>query len=502
MPGSRVSAVVLLVLSEATALRHVPCSPRSPVLCRAAVAAQEAWPVTVADSEEKFQKCAELCGEAFPDNPASKHGAVLRAPASLSNVYFNVEGEASVAVIESEGRTVGCAQIVPCVIREEASDMPGDRAFWVQYVCTAQAAQRRGVGKALMAWCEREASRAAKISRKDTADLWLAVNRDNEPALNLYKKLGFEADPRMRKGRVVMTKTVTVSSVPEENSHDDSGEVGPASLFNLREDDPGPWSVVFEQAGGYFGLAAIALAGDSLMLAPFLYKSDAGDVVRSLFFSAGVSGLARDVAIGLVAAAGSVILYELVSDEEKIEDLDIVKALEDDPSVAAQQLAIWRVTSAGTKDALFPIALWQLVASTSEELYYRSLVLNGGHRLMALAGAPGAVSLTFPLFVSTALFSLAHSSWANSDFADVDDNDERTGELGLEWIKSTAPFGLLFGILFLATEDRVIAPLVAHTAYNTFAISRIAKAHRNADDRERLADIFDRVPTTTQRVVT
>ena len=45
-----------------------------------------------------------------------------------------------------------------------------------------------------MAWCEAEAAAAARHSRAEGCEIWLAVQETNEAARLLYESLGFAGD--------------------------------------------------------------------------------------------------------------------------------------------------------------------------------------------------------------------------------------------------------------------------------------------------------------------
>ena len=69
----------------------------------------------------RLRAAAELCGVAFPPASADEHFRVLSDPACLANVFFDVRGRASVALLREDGLSIGCAQVVPCAVRKEAS---------------------------------------------------------------------------------------------------------------------------------------------------------------------------------------------------------------------------------------------------------------------------------------------------------------------------------------------------------------------------------------------
>lgn len=427
----------------------------------------------VAENERDFTVCGELCAECFPSSSALQHSKVLRNPASLSNVFFDAAGEASVAMVLADDEVVGCAQLVPCVVRPEATDKPGERAFWVQYVCVREKARRKGAATTLMAWCECEAGRAAASSRATRgAEVWLAARQENAPALSLYKGLGFSADELPRRGHIVMRKRVPAVFAGVEST-------GPAARFDiLGSSGGGPWATAADLVARSLVLVVAALIGTSCLVAPFFYES-ALNMFQSLFFGAGLAGVTQDLAAGLVTAC---VAEFIVSRQrpQKDDDNEVLDELGRDPSLAAQKLALWDITYGATADATLPIAVWQLFASAAEELYYRALILNGLHRGLALI-IPDAAGAAVGLVASTALFAFAHADWA-------EDNDE----LKLNWLKETAPFGLVFGLLFLLQGDRLLAPLLAHAGLNTYWSAIDANKLKRVQDRQALADIFRR----------
>ena len=95
-----------------------------------------------------------------------------------------------------DGLSIGCAQVVPCAVRKEASSSSiGKPVLWVQCLCvtpTSRAGQEPL--RALMAWAEREASSAAQASGVSDAEIWLAVQEANNAARSLYEGLGFVND--------------------------------------------------------------------------------------------------------------------------------------------------------------------------------------------------------------------------------------------------------------------------------------------------------------------
>ena len=107
--------------------------------------------------------------------------ASLAAPAISSNVFFTPVAGTSpqicVAVDEAAGaggRIDGVAQLVLADLRSEASDAAsGRRVAFVQSVAVSPTMRRRGLGTAMVRWCEQEAARA--WAAQGVEEVWLAV---------------------------------------------------------------------------------------------------------------------------------------------------------------------------------------------------------------------------------------------------------------------------------------------------------------------------------------
>ena len=88
----------------------------------------------------------------------------------------------------------------------------------------------------------------------------------------------------------------------------------------------------------------------------------------------GPFSIISDVALGFVVACGAEARKTLTNDDA---DDDPVAALEQNPSLAGQKAALWRVTGAAASVARrMPSRRcgWQLLVALSEELYYRGLI--------------------------------------------------------------------------------------------------------------------------------
>ena len=441
----------------------------------------------LATGAEDFRAASEVCEGSFPSGTtAAQHLKALENPGSLSNIFFNVAGEASLVLAYSDDeKAIACAQLVPCVIRAEATSdtlMIGKRAFWAQYVCVEESARKCGVAKALMKWCEAEAASAAHFCEEKSADIWLATETENIAALKLYKGIGFHLDG-LRRNHVVMRKEI------EELKPSKSHEAGPASSYELRENQHkgAAWLPLFVEEifprlfGTFFVFGAFAAT-----LAPFAYHQNAFDALRQLFISDSVF---FDLGLGVASACFLELLRRLLV--EKTTD-DIIDELKNDTSLAAQKECLWRLTGgANALESLFVLFLWQSAAVLSEEAYYRGFVLNGSSRVLATV-LPPLLASALGLVLSTTLFALAHTSWVN------DDNPQRD-EQSLAWLKDTAPAGALLGLLFLATDGRILAPIICHLLANVYWCTRNLDALRNAPQDE-LNSIFDNVRAERRKI--
>ena len=75
--------------------------------------------------------------------------------------------------------------------------------------------------------------------------------------------------------------------------------------------------------------------------------------------------------------------------------------------------------------------------------------------------------------------ALVHAGWVEE--GDYEDANARR----VAWITEVAPYGLLLGSLFLATDHGLVAPIVAHAALNTYWDSKSLQELRTAPRNER-----------------
>ena len=448
--------------------------------------------LAVASNRGDLRAAAELCGVAFPPASADEHFRVLSDPACLANVFFDVRGRASVALLREDGLSIGCAQVVPCVVRKEASSNNiGKPVLWVQCLCVTPTSRRTGAARALMAWAEREASSAAQASGVDAAEIWLAVQEANNAARSLYEGLGFTNDEGgLRLGHAVMRK-----SVPAAAAAVTGDPRGPAASFDLvAAETPSsgpPLDKALQEAAPAGLVGVVALLGASALVAPFCYGG-LGEPAPLAMWKSWIGGpfsIISDVALGLVVACGAELARKTLANDDA--DDDPVAALEQNPSLAGQKAALWRVTGAATAspaDAVTAIAAWQLLVALSEELYYRGLIQNGAYHAVGAATGSGLVGDAVSLLGTSALFAVAHAGFVQ----DVEDGEGEMSqsEMVMDWITDVAPFGAMLALEFAVTGHRIVAPLATHTALNTYWSALDAVKLRAAPDRERLAALL------------
>ena len=480
---------LLVLAAAATALQTTLPKRRRTRLAATTATAERT--LAVASNRGDLRAAAELCGVAFPPASADEHFRVLSDPACLANVFFDVRGRASVALLREDGLSIGCAQVVPCAVRKEASSNNiGKPVLWVQCLCVTPTSRRTGAARALMAWAEREASSAAQASGVSDAEIWLAVQEANNAARSLYEGLGFTNDEGgLRLGHAVMRKSVPAAAAVTGDPR------GPAASFDLvAAETPSsgpPLDKALQEAAPAGLVGVVALLGASALVAPFCYGG-LGEPAPLAMWKSWVGGpfsIISDVALGLVVACGAELARKTLSNDDA--DDDPVAALEQNPSLAGQKAALWRVTGAATAspaDAVTAIAAWQLLVALSEELYYRGLIQNGAYHAVGAATGSGLVGDAVSLLGTSALFAVAHAGFVQ----DVEDGEGEMSqsEMVIDWITDVAPFGAMLALEFAITGHRIVAPLATHTALNTYWSALDAAKLRAAPDRERLAALL------------
>ena len=227
---------------------------------------------------------------------------------------------------------------------------------------------------------------------------------------------------------------------------------------------------------------AIPAFGISILLAPF-----GGESVPTL-----LGAEARwfepiaDVFLGTAVAAASLyrggVLSAAILGERESATLDYSAAQ------AEQMRPLWEI--AGSEPRL-PIAVaaivaWQLSIAVAEELYYRGLVQSGvgfglgaiGHLLAGDAFNDGIASIAgvacngVALLMASAVFGLVHTEFVQ---------DGTPGETKEQWFREATTYGLLYGLLFLVSGDRLLAPVCAHAGINVGLCVRDWRRMRRTD---------------------
>lgn len=481
----------LALAATAGALRG-PAPPPARRRTRLAATVSQQRTLAVAESRGDLRAAAELCGLAFPPASADEHFRVLSDPACLSNVFFNVRGHVSVALLREDGLSIGCIQLVTCTVRKEASESnAGQPVLWVQCLCVTPTARRTGAARALMAWAEREAASAAHNSEVEYAEIWLAVQEANAPARKLYEGLGFATDEgSLRLGHAVLRKRVSAVSPVSGDPR------GPAATFDLvaaaATPRGPPLDKAIQEAGPAGLVGVVALLGASALVAPFCYGG-LGEPAPLAMWKSWVGSpfnILSDIGLGLACATAAEFARKSLSKDDD-DDEDAVACLEKNPSLIPQKAALWRVTGAAQAspaDAITAICAWQLLVALSEELYYRGLVQNGAFHAVGAATGSGLAGDAVSLVATTGLFAVAHAGFVQ----DVEEGEGAMSqsEMILEWIVDVAPFGALLALEFAVTGHRLVAPLATHTALNTYWSALDAAKLRAAPDRERLAKLL------------
>lgn len=157
------------------------------------------------------------------------------------------------------------------------------------------------------------------------------------------------------------------------------------------------------------------------------------------------------------------------------------------PAQAEQMRPLYEI-SAGESAlplAALAIIIWQLAIGLAEELYYRGFVESAGVLAFSPLSTLGAGGVAFqeavPLVASAALFGLVHTEFIQDAPPGASRDD---GTLQVEgggggsggsgdveetkafWFRTTAAYGALYSILYIATGHRLLAPLCAHAGLN------------------------------------
>lgn len=165
---------------------------------------------------EEF-RCARLVADCFGGWPFARL-ASLRAPGLEANVFFRPIGPPAVAAaLDSDGGLCGTAQLMKVELsRATGAESAGRVVAFTQSVSVAAAARRRGVGRALVAFCEEEAREAWAADGVDEA--WLAVATENEAARALYDSLGYQSCGEARGNLLLRKRLATGAASAGEGS--------------------------------------------------------------------------------------------------------------------------------------------------------------------------------------------------------------------------------------------------------------------------------------------
>ena len=114
----------LLVIAATAGALHVtpPAVRRRTRLAAATVSTTTERTLAVASNRGDLRAAAELCGVAFPPASADEHFRVLSDPACLANVFFDVRGRASVALLREERPVDRLAR--SCLVLSEGGFFP------------------------------------------------------------------------------------------------------------------------------------------------------------------------------------------------------------------------------------------------------------------------------------------------------------------------------------------------------------------------------------------
>jgi ribosomal protein S18 acetylase RimI-like enzyme len=93
--------------------------------------------------------------------------------------------ERCMRILQDEAKEVYVARIGPMPVGFCILDMHGPFPGYVQTVCVAPEARRRGIGSAMIAWAEERIFR-------DSPNVFMCVSSFNPAAQRLYARLGYE----------------------------------------------------------------------------------------------------------------------------------------------------------------------------------------------------------------------------------------------------------------------------------------------------------------------
>ena len=228
---------------------------------------------------------------------------------------------------------------------------------------------------------------------------------------------------------------------------------------------------------------AIPVFGISILLAPFGGESVPTLLGADARWYAFLSDAVAGTAVAAVALYRGGVLGAALSGEHESATLDY------SPAQAQQMRPLWQIAGSEPRlaTAAAAIAAWQLSIAIAEELYYRGLVESGvGFGLGALvrllaggssgAGEGGAIAgvgcEAVALLLASALFGIVHTEFVQ---------DGTPGETKEEWFREASAYGLVYGLLFLASDHRLLAPVCAHGGINVGLCVRDWRRMRRTD---------------------
>ena len=389
--------------------------------------------------------------------------ASLKMPSLNANVFFRPVADPVVAVAMEQEKLIGCAQLIRVELRNEVGSGAGEVVAFVQSVAVERVARRRGVARALMAFCE-ETARDAWVGAMAVDESWLAVATDNTAALTLYESLGY-GRRNTAMGNVLLSKSwsgdggsasgisgrpsrtsriVACATQPPPSDVPSSAAETPTEL-PITKASPTPMTALSGGIGfapllSNLGVQAlytgVAILGVSFLLAPFGGPGAPNLLGLGAPWHPYDGGLQNPgawwAAIGEIALGLGVAALELIRQGE-LPDLTDLAAL-DGPSDApteqlqytqAQALQMRPLYEIAASEPSLPLAAasiiaWQGTIALAEEMYYRGFVQSAGvliisWPLRANGVDAGAVFPLFleglPLIVSAALFGLVHTEF-------------------------------------------------------------------------------------------
>ena len=436
--------------------------------------------------------------------PTFTYYTSLKSPGLNANVFFRPTDPPVlvVAVDPSGGTILGAAQLMRVKLTQQAGSGTGRIAAYVQSVAVREGYRRRGIASSLMGWCEARAHEAwggegsAEQPGGQPAidEMWLALAQDNEEALPFYEGRGYKVRGT-NFGNRLMSKSLLPTEPPRgarraseaamclqpEEAREAPAASAPAA--SRQGIGWGPLAINLGVQGMYIGVACF---GISLLLQPFGGPSAAALLgIGGEWVPAGAADASPGAALGFLRpivemALGSGVAVAELKRQGVLDALSPPVAAGEDGALrysaaqAQQMRPLWEIVAAeqSSSSAAAAVGGWQLAIGLAEELYYRGLVQSAGvlalDALLPAAGgvlgaARGGVVEVVPLLLASALFGLVHTEF-------VDALDSKQGEDAAEtkarWFWESASYGALYGLLYVGTGHRILAPLCTHAGLN------------------------------------